>query len=115
MNQLLTGTTLDQAGALYKDLSPEFRAQIEYISPSTHLGDLEARLLIMHDDGDLLIPVVESRRLAEALEGRGNFRYTETRIFDHVRPGNTEGLWGLAREAFKLYRHMYAIVRVAAG
>ena len=115
VNQLLIGTTLEQAGVLYEDLAPRFKAQIEYISPSAHVEDLESRLMIMHDDGDLLIPVVESRRLAEALGHRGNFRYTETKIFDHVRPGNSEGLWGLAREAFKLYRHMYAIVRVASG
>ena len=114
VKQLLTGATLDQAGALYHDLSPKFREQMEYISPSAHVGELEARLMIMHDDGDLLIPVVESRRLVEALGDRGNFRYTETKIFDHVRPGSSESLWGLAKEAFKLYRHMYAIVRVAA-
>ena len=66
--------------------------------------------MIMHDRGDRLIPAAESRRLVQALEGRGNFRYTETEVFEHVRPGSDSGTWALISEAFKLYRHMYGIV-----
>ena len=70
--------------------------------------------MVMHDRGDRLIPVAESRRLAQALAGREDFRYTETEVFEHVRPGSDSGIWALIPEAFKLYRHMYGIVRVAA-
>jgi hypothetical protein len=51
--------------------------------------------------------------LAEALEGRGDFRYTETELFEHVRPGSSGNIWELTREVVKLYRHMYDIVSIA--
>jgi hypothetical protein len=57
--------------------------------------------------------VGESRRLAEALRRKEDFRYTETRIFDHVRAGSGGDLWLLITEAGKMYRHMYGIIRVA--
>jgi acetyl esterase/lipase len=111
---LLEGTTPAKAEELFQRLPESFRREMASISPSTHLEGLKARLLIMHDQADLLIPVAESRRLAEALEGRGNFRYTETKIFEHVRPGSDGGAWLLLREATKLYRHMYGIVSIAS-
>ncbi len=37
-------------------------------------------------------PSAESRRLADALEERGNYRYTEVLAFEHVRPAS-DGLW----------------------
>ena len=114
VRKLLEGTTLREAETLFDSLPVGFRAELESISPSGHLSNLRAPLLIMHDQGDPLIPVAESRRLAAALEGRSNFRYTETQVFDHVRPGSGGGWWLLAREGIKLYRHMYGIIRIAA-
>ena len=77
------------------------------------MADLQSRVMVMHDEGDLLIPVGETLRLAAALQERGDFRYTETRIFDHVRPGEGGDFWRLIAEAAKLYWHMYGIIRVA--
>ena len=111
---LLEGTTLEEAETLYQSLPAGLRRDLQRISPSAHISGLKARLMIMHDRGDRLIPAAESRRLVQALEGRGNFRYTETEVFEHVRPGSDSGIWALISEAFKLYRHMYGIVRVAA-
>ena len=114
VRRLLTGTTLEEAETLFQDLPGGLRGDLQQISPSAHISGLKARLMIMHDRGDRLIPAAESRRLVQALEGRGNFRYTETEVFEHVRPGSDSGTWALISEAFKLYRHMYGIVRVAA-
>ena len=111
--RLLEGPTLEEAGALFENLPPEFRQQMVGISPSSHVADLQARVMVLHDEGDLLIPVGETRRLAAALQERGDFRYTETRIFDHVRPGEGGDFWLLIAEAAKLYWHMYGIIRVA--
>lgn len=113
IGKLLEGTTLDQAGTLFRKLPAEFHQQIATISPSSHVADVAARVTVMHDEGDSLIPVGESRRLAAALRGTEGFRYTETRIFDHVRAGGDASLWQLITESFKLYRHMYAIIGVA--
>jgi len=111
VRQLLEGTSLEEAEGLYQDLPAEFRATMNYISPSAHIGDLKARIMILHDRDDRLVPSVESRRLADALEGRGNFRYTEVLAFEHVRPASGGGLWQLVKEGVKLYRHMYGIIR----
>ncbi len=114
VRQLLEGTTLEEAEELYQDLPAEFRASMNHISPSAHVGDLKARIMILHDRNDRLVPSAESRRLADALEERGNYRYTEVLAFEHVRPASGGGLWQLVREGVKLYRHMYGIIREAA-
>ena len=114
VRQLLDGTTLKEAEALYQDLPAEFRASMNHISPSAHIGQLKARIMILHDRNDRLVPAAESRRLADALEERGNYRYTEVLAFEHVRPASGGGLWQLVREGVKLYRHMYGIMREAA-
>ena len=114
VRQLLDGTTLKEVEGLYQDLPAEFRASMNHISPSAHVADLKARIMILHDRNDRLVPAAESRRLADALEERGNYRYTEVLAFEHVRPASGGGLWQLVREGVKLYRHMYGIIREAA-
>ena len=111
--RLLAGPSPAEAAELLDALPEDFHRKMTRISPSAYIGNLKARLMIMHDRGDTLIPVGESRRLAAGVEERGNFRYTETSIFEHVRPGGGQSWRHLATEAVKLYRHMYAIVRVA--
>ena len=111
IRRLLEGTSLEEAEEIYQMLPAEFRADMESISPSAHVDGLKARLMIMHDRHDRLVPAAESRRLAEALEERGNFRYTEVLAFEHVRPAGGGGIGQLIKEAAKLYRHMYGIMR----
>ena len=113
VRQLLDGSTIQEAQALYSQLPPDFRESMSRISPSAYVGDLNARLLLLHDRDDRLVPAAESRRLAETLEHRGQVRYTEVLAFDHVRPSSAGGIWGLAKEGFKLSRHMYGIMREA--
>ncbi len=114
--QLLEGPTPEQAEALLEQLPPDFQAKLHDISPSRRLADLPGRLMIMHDIGDPLIPVGESRKLVAALreQGRSDLRYTETEIFEHVRPGSDLQPWKLLKGGFQLYRHMYGIFRMAA-
>ncbi len=114
--QLLEGTTPEAAGQLLDRLPADFREKLEGISPSNYLDQVKGRLLIMHDVGDPLIPVGESRRLVETLKNRGraDLRYTETEIFEHVRPGAEVRSWPLVKGATKLYLHMYGILRMAA-
>ena len=113
VRQLLEGTNLEEAEGIYQDLPAEFRASMDHISPSAHVADLKARIMILHDRNDRLVPSAESRRLADALEERGNYRYTEVLAFEHVRPASGGGPWQLVKEGVKLYRHMYAIIREA--
>jgi len=75
------------------------------------IGDLNARALIMSDREDKLVPSEESRRLAEDLDGRGNVYHTEFSLFDHVTPGKTVGPREYVREMYKMFRHMYMVMR----
>ena len=113
IRRLLDGTTPEEAEELYRELPADFRESMSRISPSTYVGNLKARVMIPHDRDDRLVPAAESRRLAEALEQRGDFRYTEVLAFEHVRPTSGGGLWELAKEGFKLSRHMYGFLREA--
>ena len=109
---LLDGTTPEDAASLYAMLPGDFRRDLTAISPSAHVDNISARLLILHDRHDRLVPAAESRRLLAATEDRGNVRYTEVLAFEHVRPSGG-GIGDLLGEAFRLYRHMYDIIRIA--
>ena len=109
---LLDGTSPEVAEVLYSNLPPGFREDLAGVSPSSHVDEIQAKLLIMHDRNDRLVPAAESRRLLAATEDRGDVRYTEVLAFEHVRPGGG-GIWDLLAEAGRLYRHMYSIIRIA--
>ncbi len=109
---LLDGTTPERASSLYAELPGDFRRDLAAISPSAHVDNIRARLLVLHDRHDRLVPAAESRRLLAATEDRGNVRYTEVLAFEHVRPSGG-GVGAILSEAFRLYRHMYDIIRIA--
>ena len=111
--KLLKGTTLEEAEELVKRLPAKTQQTLRVLSPSANLENLQARILIMHDREDNLVPVEESRRLAEALEKRGGVYYTEFSFFQHMDPTRQVSLPVFAREAFKLFLHMYHILRDA--
>ena len=113
VNQLLQGTTIEEAQALYNRLPRSFRRDLQFISPINYVDAISAKLMIIHDRDDRLVPAAESRRLAAALEGRDDFRYTEVLGFDHVRPSSSGGVWQFLNEAGKLYTHMYGVIRDA--
>ena len=113
VSRLLEGVQPHEAATLYLTLPLVFREGLAGISPSTHVGDLRARLWVMHDRYDTLVPVAESRRLLEATQERGNVRYTEFLAFDHVTP-SSGGVFTLLGQAARLWRHMYDIIRIAS-
>ena len=106
--------TLEQAQVLVQNLPTGILEELRKISPSSYLGDLKARLLIAHDREDDLVPAGESRRLADAISGRGGFHHAEFSFFSHVTPNKRVGPLTFVKEAFKLFRYTYRIVRVAA-
>ena len=109
--RLLEGVSPEEAARLYLALPEDFREAMDQISPSRYVDDIKARLLVLHARDDELVPSAESRRLAEAMSDRGGVRYTELLSFDHVRPAGGTGAWQLVKEGFKLYRHMYSVMR----
>lgn len=109
---LLDGTSREVARVLYNNLPPGFRDDLASVSPSSHVSNIKAKLLVLHDRHDRLVPAAESRRLLAATEARGDVRYTEVLAFEHVRPSGG-GIGELLGEAARLYWHMYSIIRLA--
>ncbi len=105
--------SIEQALGLVAKLSPQYRSRMDKISPISAIGDLRARVLIAHDLEDNLVPVEESRRLAEALAPRGNVTLTEFSLFSHVTPDKKVDKLTFLKEAAKLFRYAYNILRLA--
>ena len=113
--RLLSGPTLEEAQELVSQLPAQARQRLETVSPSTVVEGVRARVLIMHGRGDDLVPVEESRRLRDALQRRDvPMYYTEFVLFQHMDPTRPVDLLTFAREAWKLYWHLYQVVRVAS-
>ena len=114
--KLLEGVPLREADVLVGQLSNETKDFFRRVSPSTNIDKLKARVLIMHDRADRLVPSEESRRMADALADVPGTYHTEFSLFQkeiQVHIGESAGLGVLdfAEEALKLYMHMYNIMR----
>ena len=75
--RLLKGVAYEETHDLVKQLSPSTTKFLREISPSTNVGDLKARVLIMHDRSDKLVPSEESRRFADAVTEKTDTYITE--------------------------------------
>ncbi len=111
--RLLDGVEQHEARTLYSTMPPSFQADLAKISPSNHLDGIRARLMVMHDRYDDLVPSAESRRLVKATGDRLDVRYTEFVAFDHLLPSGG-GMFTRLGQAVRLYRHMYDIIRIAS-
>lgn len=109
-SRLLSGVDTDEALMLVDSLPESTLDSLASISPSSAVEGLQAKVLIMHDREDNLVPAAESRRLADALAERGNVKHTEFSLFQHLDPTKPVGPAEYARELFKLYRHMYRVM-----
>ena len=109
--RLLEGPAVDETDDLVSQLSPATLESLRLISPSTQIDQLRARVLIMHDREDDLVPSEESKRLADALGPDKRTYHTEFSLFQHVDPTRSVNPPVFARELFKLFLHMYNIIR----
>lgn len=106
--------TLEEADSLVRALPPKVMEGLKKLSPSASIGNLKARFLIAHDREDDCVPSEESRRLVDAISNRGNFHYTEFSFFSHVTPNKRVGPLTFLKEASKLFRYAYSMIRVTA-
>ena len=109
--ELLNAPDVETARRLMDGLPSDARDTLRRISPSSGMDRLRAKLLVMHDREDSLVPSEESRRLVEALPPDAGVYYTEFSFFDHVDPSRPVGRIEFAREGAKLFLHMYRIMR----
>jgi hypothetical protein len=97
-------------------LSPMMQARLTTLSPINYLDDLQSACFVhLHDIGDLLIPISESRNIQAALVGRAGVSYTEMQ-FSHLDPVKGKlPLPKLLRELRKFFFAMYPLFRQAVG
>ena len=83
---LLTARSPEAAVTALGRLPASMQARLAALSPVNYLKEVRAPLLVfLHDAGDPVIPVSESRRLMSALATRGGVHYTEM-YFQHLDP-----------------------------
>jgi hypothetical protein len=86
VHALMSAASPEAADAALQRLPAELQARLTALSPLNHLPDLRAPLMVLlHDAGDQVVPVGESRRLLQALSGRKGVHYTEMQ-FSHLDP-----------------------------
>ena len=116
VHALLTAPDKDGAEAALRGLPAAMQAHLGALSPMNGLKDLHVPLIVLlHDRGDQLIPVGESRRLVAALDGRAGVQYTEMQ-FSHLDPAKGKRpLLRLVREFAKFFRAVCPMFRQAVA
>jgi dienelactone hydrolase len=104
--ELFTASDAARVDSLMASLPDDMRQELREISPRTYVGELRAKMLVMHDVDDAFVPYVESRRLVAALPARQR-EYTEFAIFAHVEPTRSLDVLAFVGEVGKLLRHVY--------
>lgn len=107
---LLASPDASTAQALLHSLPPAVQEQLTAMSPTHYLTGIHAPIItLLHDRGDQVIPVGESRRLVQGLKGHRGLRYTEM-LFQHLDPVKGKlPLLNLIHELAKFFRAVYPI------
>jgi dienelactone hydrolase len=113
---LLTAREEDDVETALRCLPLSMRERLDAMSPLNYLQDIHAPLIVqLHDKGDQVIPVGESRRLHAALAGHAGVHYTEMQ-FAHLDPVKGKlPLFRLVRELGKFFRAVYPMFRQAVA
>ena len=114
--EILNGTSFERIDNLIEQLPGETLDYLKLISPSNYIENLNAKVFIMHDRADNLVPSEESRRLFEAIKEKLDIYYTEFSFFQneiqvHTVDGEKISKIKYVIEAWKLYSHIYHIMR----
>lgn len=113
---LLTALSVDEAEAALHRLPTAMQERLAIMSPMNYLKDIHAPLMVLlHDRGDLVIPVSESRRLQFALSGRAGVHYTEM-LFQHLDPTKRRlSLFRLVQQLGKFFLAVYPVFQQAVA
>lgn len=113
---LLTALDEDDAEVALQHLPPSMQERLAALSPVNYLENIHTPLIVLlHDRGDQVIPVGESRRLHVALAGHTGVQYTEME-FQHLDPVKGKlPLIRLIRELSKFFVAVYPMFRQAVA
>jgi hypothetical protein len=111
---LLAAPDEGEADIALDHLPAEMQARFAAMSPVNYVKDVHAPLIVLlHDAGDQVIPVSESRSLHAILNSRAGMHYTEMR-FQHLDPVKGKlPLSTLVREFGKFFGAVYPLFRQA--
>ena len=117
VHSLISKPHISDVDDLFQRMAPQTVSYLEDISPGNFTQQLNAKVLIMHDRNDRLVPVEESRRFNDILKSQGSIYYTEFSSFqnqiqvhvdnDSKKISNIDYLV----EAWKLLRHLYEVMK----
>jgi dienelactone hydrolase len=108
--ELLSQPSRERAAEIDRGFSLEVRDRLARVSPSSVIGQIHARLYLMHDLDDPFIPYTQSRSLvAVAPPGRVT-RYTEFSIFAHVIPDKPVPIQTFFPDLWRLFWHVHAVL-----
>lgn len=112
VHALLTAQDAGEAETALRRLPLAMQERLTALSPVNYLKDVHAPLIVLlHDRGDQVIPVGESRRLRSALAGHAGVQYTEMQ-FQHLDPVKGKlPLFRLLRELGKFFLAVCPIFR----
>ncbi len=104
---LLNAKDEEQAAGALTHLPASMQVQLSELSPMNYLEDIHAPLIVLlHDRGDQVIPVGESRRLFSAFDGHAGVHFTEMQ-FSHLDP--VKGKLPLPRLVWELGKFFFAV------
>jgi hypothetical protein len=109
---LLSAKNTYDADEALQSLPRSMQERLTIMSPLNYLKDVRAPVItLLHDRGDQVIPVGESRRLVAALTGHSGVDYTEME-FSHLDPVKGKlPFFRLTRELGKFFRAVYPLFR----
>jgi hypothetical protein len=109
---LLTAQDHGEAETALHHLPPNLQERLNTMTPMNYLKDIHSPLIVLlHDRGDQVIPVGESRQLQSALAGYMGLHYTEMQ-FQHLDPVKAKlPLFRLVREFGKFFQAVYPLFR----
>ncbi len=112
--EVLTAEDEPAAEAALKRLPAEMQEKLTVMSPVNYLDGLRSPMIsILHDQGDQVIPVDESRRMMKAFGNHAGVRYAEMQ-FQHLDPVKGKlPIFKLIRELGKFFRAVYPMFRQA--
>ena len=108
IHALLCHPDVESARHLITQLPLNFRDRLAMMSPDSYLHDIRAPLMVLlHDSGDNVIPVGESRRLRDKLASHPGIHYKELQ-FQHLNPSRLP-VFRLIRELAKFFTALYPV------
>jgi hypothetical protein len=108
--ELLSNPDAECAREIIIRLPGKFQADLSAMSPVNCAKNIQSPLIILlHDRGDKVIPVGESRRLHDLLASRTGVHYTELH-FQHLNPANLP-MFRLIREMVRFYLALFPLFK----